>query len=467
MQRFSLRLRIFLFFLALAIGSLAVLAGGLWLGQSRFDADPQGFVTAGLAAGFGILGLGTVIWLLFDENVAKPITGIAAELRSRAHAGVSGELDGRSARYLGDLAPAAVAVSEKLGTETIRTAERIAAETARLTAERAQLTAALSEIPVAVLMLSRDHRIILYDGQAVAALEPYRPLCLGRSIFDYLQPDAILHAVETLDSASRHSTELTVATKDGTAVFEAHLRSMGESVGYMLTLQTEPDASVERPLVFDFDLFNQTESPELGSTALRDLTYVVFDTETTGLDPDKDDVVQIGAVRIVKGRWVEGEVFDTLVNPGRPLPVASTRVHGISDAMVAGAPSMAEAGRRFRQFAEGAVLVAHNAPFDMAFLRRDADAVGASLDSPVLDTVLLSATLYGAEATHTLDAIADRLEVDIPDSLRHTALGDAEATAAVFLKMLPMLEARGIVTFGAALTESRAHSRILPDLNSG
>ncbi|MCY4243134.1 MAG: exonuclease domain-containing protein, partial [Rhodobacter sp.] len=127
----------------------------------------------------------------------------------------------------------------------------------------------------------------------------------------------------------------------------------------------------------------------------------------------------------------------------------------------------AEAGRRFRQFAEGAVLVAHNAPFDMAFLRRDADAVGASLDSPVLDTVLLSAALYGAEATHTLDAIADRLEVDIPDSLRHTALGDAEATAAVFLKMLPMLEARGIVTFGAALTESRAHSRILPDLNSG
>jgi len=467
MERLSLRQRILLFFVALALGCLALVTVGLWLGHSRAGGDPAGYVIAGLVAGFGILGLTAGIWFLFDENVAKPITGIAAELRSRAHAGVSRALDKSTARYLGDLAPAAAALGERVGNETLRTAKQIAAETARLSAERAQLTAALSEIPVAVLMVSEDHRIVLYDGQAAAALEPTRPVCLGHSIFDYLEREPVMRAFDTLEPEGRRTAILTVATVDGTCVFEASLRGLGANAGYMLTLQTEPDASAQRPLVFDFELVTGTEHRDLTDTPLRSLSYVVFDTETTGLLPDKDEVVQIGAVRIVNGRRIEGEVFDTLVNPGRPIPPTSTKVHGISDDMVQGAPGMAVAGARFRQFAKEAVLVAHNAPFDMAFLKRDADAAGAALDNPVLDTVLLSAALFGAEATHTLDAIAERLEVEIPTELRHTALGDAVATVAVFLKMLPILEARGIATFGAALAEMRAHSRLLPDVNTG
>jgi len=101
----------------------------------------------------------------------------------------------------------------------------------------------------------------------------------------------------------------------------------------------------------------------------------------------------------------------------------------------------------------------------MAFLHRQAKATGVVWDHPILDTVLLSAVLFGASERHTLDAVCARLNVTIPSALRHTALGDAQATADVLVKMLPMLEARGLTTFGAVLEETRRHGRLLEDLN--
>ncbi|MEM8811477.1 MAG: 3'-5' exonuclease [Pseudomonadota bacterium] len=461
----SLRFRIFLFFVALAFGAVALVVGGLWVGYARAGGDPNGYGTAGLIAGFGILGLVAGVGYLFDENVAKPITRIAADLRTRTHAGVSGSLDQTATRYLGDLGPAAAAVSQKLSADTVTTAQQIAAETARLSAERAQLTAALSEIPVAVLMLSEDHRIVLYDGQAAAALEPQKPLCLGHSVFEHLERGPIVKAADSLSLDGPRTADLTIATADGAHVFEASLRGLGSGAGYLLTFRTEPDPGAERPLVFDFDLVDHHSDSSLAGTPLNSLTYVIFDTETTGLLPEKDDVVQIGAVRLVNGRLVQGEVFDTLVDPKRSIPPTSTKVHGITDAMVEGAPTMAEAGARFRQFAKDAILVAHNAPFDMAFMKREAAQAHVSLDNPVFDTILLSAAIFGAEATHTLDAIADRLEVEIPEDLRHTALGDAEATALVFQKLLMVLEAQGITTFEDAVQAMKANSHIVQTVN--
>jgi len=223
---------------------------------------------------------------------------------------------------------------------------------------------------------------------------------------------------------------------------------------------------ITRAVVYDFDLLGKARNAEVSQTRLADLTYVVFDTETTGLLPAQgDEIVQIAAVRIVNGRRVEGEVFDTLVNPGRPIPASSTEVHGITEAMVREAPAMAEVGRAFHRFAQGAVLIAHNAPFDMEFLRRHEPAIGARFDHPILDTVLLSAVVFGQHDVHSLDALSHRLGITIPEEARHTALGDTVATADAFLKMLPMLQARGFDTFGAVLAEVRRHGRLLKDLN--
>ncbi len=203
----------------------------------------------------------------------------------------------------------------------------------------------------------------------------------------------------------------------------------------------------------------------VADTRLDDLTFVVFDTETTGLNPASDSIVQIAAVRLVNNRRVEGEVFDTLVDPGRPIPLSSTEVHGISDSMVIGAPDVTEALRQFHRFARGSVLIAHNAPFDMEFLRREEAAIGAAFDHPVLDTVLLSAVVFGQLDQHSLDALTARLGITIPEEARHTAIGDTVATADAFLKLVPMLRARGLETFGQVVAEVRKHGRLLKDLN--
>jgi DNA polymerase III subunit epsilon len=224
---------------------------------------------------------------------------------------------------------------------------------------------------------------------------------------------------------------------------------------------------ISRAVVYDFDLLSKARNDRVAEARLADLTYVVFDTETTGLLPAQgDEIVQIAAVRIVNGRRVEGEVFDALVNPGRPIPPVSTEVHGITDAMVADAPPVAEVLRRFHKFAEGAVLIAHNAPFDMAFLRRAEPGLGLRFDMPILDTVLLSAVVYGQHDTHSLDALTHRLGITIPEEARHTAIGDTLATADAFLKLMPMLQGRGLDDLWAGGDRSPPPRRLLKDLNS-
>lgn len=224
---------------------------------------------------------------------------------------------------------------------------------------------------------------------------------------------------------------------------------------------------ITRRVTYDFELLAQEKRGHVLKSGLHALTYVVFDTETTGLLPHQgDEIVQIAAVRIVNGRRLEGEVFNTLVHPGRTIPPSSSAVHGISDAMVAHAPPVTEALERFHRFAEGAVLVAHNAPFDMAFLRRAEPAIGKRFDMPILDTVLLSAVVFSQHEEHSLDALTHRLGITISEEARHTALGDAVATADAFLKMLTMLRGRDIRTFEEVLVEVRKHGRLLQDLNA-
>mgnify|MGYP001826381742 CR=1 FL=1 len=199
--------------------------------------------------------------------------------------------------------------------------------------------------------------------------------------------------------------------------------------------------------------------------ALKKQDSFCFDTETTGLSVEKDDVVQLGAVRVLNGRIVHGEVVDTYVNPGRPIPPASTLIHQVTDGDVAGAPDFATAGRNFHHFARDAVLVAHNAPFDIGLLRRCASDMGVDWSHPVLDTVLLSAAVFGTTEDHSLDALCERLSITIPHDLRHTAIGDAQATAQVLVKLIPLLEGKGLVRFGQVIAETQRHGRLLQDLN--
>jgi DNA polymerase-3 subunit epsilon len=212
-------------------------------------------------------------------------------------------------------------------------------------------------------------------------------------------------------------------------------------------------AASPRPVYYEFDLFHQPGQQALGHLPLRKLTYVVFDTETTGLDPSGgDEIIQLGAVRIVNGRLLKEEIIDQLVNPLRPVPEESVKVHGIPPELLAGQPTIGVVLPQFHAFAVDSVLVAHNAAFDMKMLQMKEAVTGVRFDHPVLDTLLLSSIVHIHQEGHSLDAIAERFNVRIVG--RHTALGDALATAEVLLKLIPLLEAKGIVTLNDALEAS-------------
>ncbi|MGE5649471.1 MAG: exonuclease domain-containing protein [Bacillota bacterium] len=217
-----------------------------------------------------------------------------------------------------------------------------------------------------------------------------------------------------------------------------------------------------RPEFYDFDLFRQSgQDAALEERPLTALHYTVFDTETTGLHPaEGDEIISIGAVRIVNGRMLEQESFDQLVQPGQFLRPESTAIHGITDAMLKGRPRIAEVLPQFHRFAEDTVLVGHNAAFDMKFLQMKEAQTGVRFSQPVLDTLLLSQVIHPNQEQHTLEALARRFGVDIVG--RHTALGDASVTAEVFLKMIPLLAEKGIVTLRQALdaAQQTAYARI-------
>lgn len=213
------------------------------------------------------------------------------------------------------------------------------------------------------------------------------------------------------------------------------------------------DAGPGRPEFFDFNLLEQSQGGSLAELPLREVAYVVFDTETTGLKPGEGDrIVSLAGVRIVRGRILTGETFNRIVNPGRAIPAESTRFHGLTDEQMVGKPPIEVVLPQFKSFVADAVLVAHNAAFDLKFLRMFEGQSGVRFDNPVLDTMLLATFLDDGASGQSLDDLCRRYGVAI--AARHTALGDSLATAALLLHMIDDLERRGVRTLGEALTRS-------------
>ena len=216
-----------------------------------------------------------------------------------------------------------------------------------------------------------------------------------------------------------------------------------------------PSAAESRPEFYDFDLFHQPgQTPEQDNRTLASLSYTVFDTETTGLQPSAgDEIVSVGAVRIVNGRLLEHEAFEQLVDPRRPMSPDAIRITGLETSMLEGQPTVDKVLPAFRQFCEDTVLVAHNAAFDMRFLRIKEASTGVRFTQPVLDTLLLSAVIHPDSEAHDLETIAERMGVSVIG--RHTSLGDAIMTGEVFLRMIPLLAEQGIRTLGEAREASQ------------
>ena len=184
-------------------------------------------------------------------------------------------------------------------------------------------------------------------------------------------------------------------------------------------------------------------------TPLDDLPWLAFDTETTGLDPLRDRVVSIGALPYL-GALPDGQTLDRLINPQRPMPPAARRIHGIDDAMLVDAPPFATEAEELFALWRPRALIGHNIAFDLAMLREEAHRSGTAFCPPAtsLDIGLIYAALHPRAPSYALEAIAASLGASLGP--RHTALGDAESAASLWLALQAPLAARGIVTLGGA-----------------
>ncbi|HEY5585570.1 MAG TPA: PolC-type DNA polymerase III [Ruminiclostridium sp.] len=164
--------------------------------------------------------------------------------------------------------------------------------------------------------------------------------------------------------------------------------------------------------------------------------FVVFDLETTGLNPHKDKITEIGAVKIKEGKVIDR--FSTFVNPGIPIPSFIVKLTGITSEMVADAPPIEQVLNGFMEFIEGTVLVAHNANFDVGFIKYNLKQMGEKIRNPYIDTLELCRKMFPELGKYKLNLVAKHLGIELEN--HHRAVDDSMATAKIFLYCLDILK---------------------------
>lgn len=220
----------------------------------------------------------------------------------------------------------------------------------------------------------------------------------------------------------------------------------------------QPEPSIAKLLVSDLVRNDPRLSLNDGMVELNPLNhdalnlfetdYVVLDFETTGAKCPPCRVTEIGAYRVEKGRITDK--FHTLINPETAIPLFITQLTGISDSMVRNAPKFCEVADDFLLFIGDAVLVAHNAPFDIRFLNHEIGKIydGYRVANPHLCTVQLSRRLVPHIENHKLNTVAEYFRVNLEN--HHRALHDAHATAKIFVNLLEQLNDLGVNNLAAA-----------------
>jgi len=168
---------------------------------------------------------------------------------------------------------------------------------------------------------------------------------------------------------------------------------------------------------------------------MKNKTFVVFDIETTGFSANHHKITEIGAVKIKNGVIIEE--FHQLIYPGVPVPWKITEITGITDDMVAGQPTIEETLPLFIEFCSDCTLVAHNASFDMSFIKYNAAVQDLECYFEVVDTLSLARRIFPRLENHKLNTVANHLGIDHKN--HHRAMGDARATAHILLRCMELL----------------------------
>lgn len=447
-----------------ALVAIATLVPGLTVAVVLADVSPRarevllaalGGQVAVLAFGFVTLvaSIGAIAWWTFRSQHHRD-EAAAAAIRVIAETNPGHRLPAGS-----PVALAVNALAQRHETAELRLQEKLSDAHAELRRERDSLLAVMSGLDVPVCVIDDRGRVLLVNPAARRALLARTRIAAGRSIFSVFDADDFAPLLQRAVAGERP----TAVVRDS-PIRLVRITGQAEPAMVLLVGETaaEPEGGVGIPTVTSIGLSSDLARPHRASppreewlaTALGDLVFTVVDTETTGLHAEAGDkLVSIGAVRVDGGVVRPDDTFDALVNPGRSIPAESIVFHGITDEMVRDAGGAAAVTADFADYAADSVLVGHHVAFDMGFLAPAAADAGVALESLTLDTMLLSAVLdTEPEARHGLDAVTERYGVPVVG--RHTALGDALATADVLVSMVPLLAEKGIVTLGDAIRAS-------------
>lgn len=314
-----------------------------------------------------------------------------------------------------------------------------------------QLAAVIAALPDGVVVATPEGLISAANHGGRQALGAGASL-VGSSLFGRLSRASMAEALAQAERAGGPSSANVVMVDGGSLPLV--VVALGAGAGMVLVVRTaDLDAAGHRSEI-EMDLTLHDVPPAVPTptetTALLDLPCLVLDTETTGMDPEIDRMVAIGAVRLHGRRLFRTRTFDVLVRPGRRIPASASAVHRITDSMVASAPEVPEIWPGLVEALSGVAVIGHHVDFDLAMLRAAAVRHGLPWREPLaLDTARLAAALDPSELDLDLSEIARRHGI-IPTG-RHTALGDSLVTAELYLRLVPRLLDRGVVTLGDAV----------------
>ena len=305
----------------------------------------------------------------------------------------------------------------------------------------------LNAIPDGVVVVTPEGLISLVNAAGRPLFGP-RDSVIGTSIYETLSSDSLTDALaRARDSDKPISAVLQTVRSD---VLHATVARIGSDGSALLRFPAIEAAAAA--LEHDLSLHDRPGQPVpiTPRTPLSELPAVVLDTETTGLDPQRDRVISVGAIRLHGARLYRSRTLNMLVNPERSIPSRTIAIHGISNAMVADAPPFEQIVDRIVEHTSGLVVIGHYIQFDIAILRSEMQRCGLDWrPAGSLDVMLLYAGLFPDRPSLRLDDIA--ADLDVPVIGRHSALGDALTTGEIFLRLLAVMPAHGVDTLGAAL----------------
>lgn len=314
-----------------------------------------------------------------------------------------------------------------------------------------------------------------YDGASLALCgsirHERRRRAAGEELYMSFSHAAEVKRIERTDHALNKRVELHVhtsmSTMDALASPQELIRT-AKKWGYRAiavtdhaSLQAYPEVmlAAEREgvkVIYGIEGYfvNDTPSAVFGTAPAFDGEFVIFDIETTGLSARDCKIIEIGAVLVSSGKILSR--FNTFVDPEEPIPADIVRLTGIDDSMVVGAPSQTEAVREFLEFAGGRTLVAHNAGFDVGFIRIACERAGIPFENPYIDTYALSRYINTDLRSHRLDALAGYF--GLGNFRHHRAHEDTEILAEIFYCMTEKMRSLGISSFEELVREMSENS---------